>query len=211
MDNQNDPIKKEIGGMKLPDGFAVGPLYFSKDGKTASSVIMQPAIIAFDYSVTSRLNRLNKPTLTIDEFQTEFNSLVLDLISDTLLYFCNRLKSILKSSAGQFNNIDDAVSKYKKSGIEIGDMCDLTFLKALNDIRGRKCHTDRRYDADYTINGAAYDTVEKLRELTTKVRDEIRGFDKKLATIHKDYDLEVTKTQDSVSIEFTAPNHAPTF
>ena len=194
--------------MKLPDGFAIGPMYFSKDGKTASAMIMQPAIIPFDYSITNALNRLNKSTLPIDEFQTEFNSLVNNLIADTLLYFCNRLKPILKGSAGQFNNIDDAVRKYKKSGIEIGDMCDLAFLEVFNKVRGRKHHTDRRYDADYTINGVSYDTVEKLLELANKVKKEIHGFDKKLSTTHKDYDVKVTQTPNSTSVEFGALNHA---
>lgn len=38
--NENDESsKQEVGGMKLRDGFAIGPLYFSKDGKTASAMI----------------------------------------------------------------------------------------------------------------------------------------------------------------------------
>jgi hypothetical protein len=41
----NEPIKKETGGMKLPGGVSIGPLYFSKGGKTANNLFMQPAII----------------------------------------------------------------------------------------------------------------------------------------------------------------------
>ena len=206
------PIKterlKEVGGMKLPDGFAIGPLYFSKDGKTASALIMQPAIIPFDFSVTNALNRLNKLALPIDEFQTEFNSLVDNLVADTLIYFQNRLKPIVKGSAGQFNKIDDAVREYEKSGIKIVAMCDFVFLKSLSDVRGRKHHTDRRYDADYTINGISYDTVEKLRELANKVKKDVHDFDDKLAVNHKDYDVKVSQTPNSTSIEFKALNHA---
>lgn len=207
MSDKNEPNEKEIGGMKLPNGFAVGPIYFSKDGKAASSIIMQSAIIAFDFGVTNALNRLNKTSLPIDEFQTEFNSLVGNLISETLIYFQNRLKPIVKRSEGQFNKINDAAKAYRKTGIDIGDMCDLVFLKAISDVRGQKRHTDRRYDSDYTINGIAYDTMEKLRELAKKVRDEVRGFDEKLAGNHKDYNIKVIKAPNSMSIELTALNH----
>lgn len=208
MSENDEPSKKEVGGMKLPDGFAIDLLYFSKDGKTASAMIMQPAIIPFDFSITNALNRLNKPALPIDEFQTEFNSLVDNLVADTLIYFQNRLKPIVKGSAGQFNKIDDAVREYKKSGIEIDNMCDFVFLKSLSDVRGRKHHTDRRYDADYTINSISYDTVEKLRELANKVKNEIHNFNDKLAINHNDYDVKITQTPNSTSIEFKALNHA---
>lgn len=208
MDDKREPIKREVGGMKLPDGFAIGPLYFSKDGKTASALVMQPAIIPFDFSVTNSLNRLHKSSLPIDEFQIEFNSLVDNLVADTLIYFQNRLKPIVKGSAGQFNKIDDAVRKYKKSEIEIVDMCDFVFLKSLSDVRGRKYHTDRRYDADYTINGVSYNTAEKLRELANKVKKEVHNFDDKLAVNYKDYGVKITQTSNSTSIEFKALNHA---
>lgn len=208
MNDKNEPIKKETGGLKLPGGFTIGPMYSSKDGKTASGLIMQPAIIPFDFSVTNALNRLSKPTLPIDEFQTEFNSLVGNLIADILIYFQNRIKPIVQGGAGHFNDMGDCVRKYKKAGIEIEKMCDFDFLKDLSNIRGRKQHSDRRYDADYTINGASYETVEKLRELANKVKKEIHDFDDKLAVNHKDYDVKVTQTLNSVSIEFTALNHA---
>lgn len=209
MDDQNEPTKKETGGMKLPDGFAIGPMYFSKDGKTASSLLMQPAIVAFDFSVTNVLNRLSKlDKLASDEFQTEFNSLMDNLISDVLIYFQNRLKPLVQGGAGQFNKIGDAVKEYSKTGIAVGDLCDLVFLQDFSNVRGRKHHTDRRYDSDYTINGVSYDTVERLRELATKTRDEIRDFDSSLAKTHKDYDVKVTKTSNSISVEFTALNHA---
>lgn len=208
MDDKNEPSKKEIGGMKLPDGFAIGPLYFSKDGKTASALMMQPALIPFDFSVTNALNRLNKVNLPIDEFQTEFNSLIGNLVADTLIYFQNRIKPIVQGGAGHFNDMGDCTREYKKVGIEIENMCDFVFLKSLSDVRGRKQHSDRRYDADYTINGVSYDTVEKLRELANKVKKEIHDFDGKLAVTHKDYDVKVTQTPNSTSIEFTAINHA---
>src|SRR3989344_8773506 len=182
-------VEKEVGGMKLPDGVAIGPMYFSKDGKTASAIMMQPAIIPFDYSVTNTLNRLDQPTLTIDEFQTEFNSLVGNLVADTLIYFQNRIKPIVQGSAGHFNDMNDCVREYKKVGIEIENMCDSVFLKNLSNVRGRKQHSDRRYDADYTISGVSYDTVEKLRELANKVKKEIHNFDNKLSATHKDYDV----------------------
>jgi hypothetical protein len=46
------PIEKEVGGMKLPEGFAIGPVIFSANGKTASAII-GPAIIPFDYGITN--------------------------------------------------------------------------------------------------------------------------------------------------------------
>jgi hypothetical protein len=208
MSDEKENDKKEVGGMKLPDGFAIGPLYFSKDGKTASALMMQPAVIPFDYSVTNTLNRLNKTSLPIDEFQTEFNSLIGNLVADTLIYFQNRIKPIVQGGAGHFNDMGDCVREYKKVGIEIENMCDFAFLKSLSDVRGRKQHSDRRYDADYTINSVSYDTVEKLRELANKVKKEIHDFDGKLAVTHKDYDVKVTQTPNSISVEFTALNHA---
>ncbi len=208
MDDNKEPLKKEVGGMKFPDGFAIGPLYFSKDGKTAS-VMMQPAVVPFDFSVTNALNRLNKGILPPDEFQTEFNSLISNLVADTLIYFQNRIKPILQGGgAGHFNDMGDCVREYKKVRIEIKNMCDFDFLKSLSDVRGRKQHSDRRYDIDYTINGVPYDTTEKLLELTNKLKKEIHDFDGKLAIIRKDYDVKVTQTPNSTSIEFTALNHA---
>lgn len=204
----DEPIKKETGGMKLPDGITIGPLYLSKDGKTANNLFMQPAIIPFDFGITNALNRLNKTNLPIDEFQTEFNSLVNNLVAEMLIYFQNRIKPIIKKSAGNFNDMGDSLREYKKAGIEIEKMCDFSFLKDLSDVRGRKQHGARRYDADYTINGMSYGTVEKLRELTNKVKKEIHDFNEKLSTTHKDYEMKVSQTGNTTSVEFFAIDHA---
>ena len=206
--NDDEPIKKETGGIKLPNGISIGPLYFSKDGKTANNLLMQPSIIPFDFGVTNALNRLNKPNLPIDELQAEFNSLVGNLVAETLIYFQNRIKPIIKGSAGQFNDMGDCIREYKKAGIEIKNMCDFPFLKDLSDVRGRKQHSARRYDADYTINGVSYDTVGKLRELANKVKKEMHDFDDKLSTAHKDYEVKVSQTGNTTSVEFFAIDHA---
>lgn len=208
MSDENEPIKKETGGMKLPDGIAIGPLYFSKDGKTANNLFMQPAIIPFDFGITNALNRLTKTNLPVDEFQTEFNSSVNNLVAEMLIYFQNRIKPIIKKSAGNFNDMADSLREYKKAGIEIEKMCDFSFLKDLSDVRGRKQHGARRYDADYTINDISYDTVEKLRELTKKVKKKIHDFDEKLSKTHKDYEVKVSQTGNTISVEFFAINHA---
>lgn len=199
---------KEVGGVKLPDGIILGPLYFSKDGKTANALIMQPAITAFDFSVTNTLNRISNKKLPIEEFQVEFNSLVGNLSADTLIYFQNRIKPIVQSGVGHFNDMNDCIKEYRKKDIVIEDMCDLDFLKDLINVRGRKQHSDRRYDSDYTIDGISYDTVEKLRDLVNKTKREVRDFDNKLSAIHKDYDVKITKTPNRTSIEFKAINHA---
>lgn len=206
--NDDESIKKETGGMKLPNGISIGPLYFSKDGKTANNLLMQPAIIPFDFGVTNALNRLNKPNLPIDEFQTEFNSLANNLVAETLIYFQNRIKPIIKRGSGNFNDMGDCVREYKKAGIEIENMCDFPFLKDLSDVRGRKQHGARRYDADYTINGVSYYTVEKLRELANKVKKEIHDFNEKLSRTHKDYDVKVSQAGNTTSVEFFAIDHA---
>ncbi len=193
--------------MKLPNGIAVGPFYFSKDGKTASGLI-GPAIIPFDFGLAGVINRLPKEPITIDEIQTEFNSLVDSLISETLIYFQNRLKPIVKGSTGNFNSIDIATKAYAKVGINIRDLCDLAFLDNLSDVRGRKHHTDRRYDSDYTVHGVSYDTAPKLRQLAEKVRAEIHAFDDKLGVTNKDYKVEVKQKPGQTSVSFTAINHA---
>lgn len=207
-ENENGLIKKKVGGMKLPNGFAMGPLYFSKDGKTANNLFMQPAIIPFDFGITNSFNRLNKENLPTDEFQTEFNSLVNNLVAETLIYFQNRIKPIIKKGAGNFNDMDDSLKEYKKVGIEIENMCEFPFLKDLSNVRGRKQHSARRYDTDYIINGVSYDTVEKLRELTNKVKKEIHDFNEKLSTTHKDYEIKISQTENTTSVEFSAINHA---
>ncbi len=202
------PIPKQVGGFGLPGGVAIGPMYFSKDGKQ-SSALMMPAIIAFNYGVTNTLNRLNKTNLPPDEFQVEFNALTNALVAEMLLYFQNRLKPIAaKSGVGKMNSIDTVMAAYKKFSIAIETLCDINFLAELDRIRGRKQHTDRRYDADYSITGMDYDTVEKLRGLATKVREEIHTFDNNLSATHKDYDIKVSQSPTSVSVEFTALDHA---
>jgi hypothetical protein len=51
MNDNNEPIKKEVGGMKLPDGFAIGQLYFSKDGKTAAPWSLMGLNIHLSYRI----------------------------------------------------------------------------------------------------------------------------------------------------------------
>src|SRR3989344_3929915 len=200
-------VQKAVGGMRLPGGIALGPLMFSKDGKTAST-IMGPAIIPFDYGITNSLNNLNGNDLPHDEFQSAFNSQVEDLIAETLIYFQNRLKPVVKGNSGQFNSIDRCVKEYEKCGIDVKNLCDAEFLLEVDRVRGRKHHSDRRYDADYSMGGVSYDSVEKLRELNRKVHTIIHALNDSLAVTHKDYDVKVTQTANSVSIEFTATSHA---
>jgi hypothetical protein len=180
---------------------------FSKDGKTAST-IMGPAIIPFDYGITNSLNNLNRTDLPHNEFQSAFNSQVEDLIAETLIYFQNRLKSIVKGNSGQFNSIDRCIKEYQKCGIDVKSLCDINFLLEIDRIRGKKHHSDRRYDAYYSIDGDNYDSIEKLRELNHKVYAIIHTLNDSLAVTHKDYDVKVTQTESSVSIEFTATSHA---
>lgn len=200
-------VQKAVGGLRLPGGIALGPLMFSKDGKTAST-IMGPAIIPFDYGITNSLNNLNKTELSYDEFHAAFNSQVEDLVAEMLIYFQNRLKPIVKGNAGQFNSIDRCLREYQKYGIDVKNLCDTDFLLEVDRVRGRKHHSDRRYDADYSIGGVSYDSVEKLRELNRKVHAIIHALNDSMAVTHKDYDVKVTQTANSVSIEFTATSHA---
>ncbi len=206
-DENKGQIKKKVGGMRLPGGIAIGPLMFSKDGKTAST-IMGPAIIPFDYGITNSLNSLNKVSLSTDEFQTAFNSQAEDLVAEMLIYFQNRLKPIAKTNIGQFNSIDKCVKEYVKHSINLGDLCDIDFLLGVDKVRGRKHHSDRRYDADYSINGVSYNTIEKLRELNRRVHEEIHAVNDALAESHKDYDVKVTQKPGSTTIEFVATSHA---
>ncbi len=200
---------KEVGGLKLPGGFAVGPMYFSANGKQ-SSISMGPPIIAFDYSVTNALNRLGRVgRLSIDEFQTEFNSLVDNLIADSLIYLQNRLKLIrAKSSVGQMNSTDAALKEYDKDSIDLRSLCDFDTLKQLDRVRGRKHHSDRRYDADYTIGSISYDSIDKLRNLASKIRDEIHRIDDALSRTHPSHEIKIEQTKNSTSIEFHSIGHA---
>jgi hypothetical protein len=207
-DEEQEPIKKEVGGMKLPNGIAMGPLFFSKDGKTASAIIMQPAIISFDYGTTNSLNRLIGNRLSLDELQSTFNAQIEDLISEMLIYFQNRLKIIAMGNVGEFNSIERCVKEYSKHSIELSSLCDLNFLLELDKVRGRKHHSDRRYDNDYTINGISYNSLNRLRILNRRIHKEIQGINNKLAITHKDYDMKITQTPNSMSVEFTSKNHA---
>jgi hypothetical protein len=166
------------------------------------------AIIPFDYGITNSLNNLNRTDLPHNEFQSAFNSQVEDLIAETLIYFQNRLKSIVKGNSGQFNSIDRCIKEYQKCGIDVKSLCDINFLLEIDRIRGKKHHSDRRYDAYYSIDGDNYDSIEKLRELNHKVYAIIHTLNDSLAVTHKDYDVKVTQTESSVSIEFTATSHA---
>ena len=206
-DEDKGRIKKEVGGMRLPGGVAIGPLMFSKDGKTANA-IMGPAIIPFDYGITNCLNSLNKTSLSADEFQVAFNSQVEALVGEMLNYFQSRLKPITQTNIGQFNSIDKCVKEYAKHSIDFGEICNIEFLLAVDSVRGRKHHSNRRYDFDYVINEVTYDTVEKLRELNRLVHKEIHSINDSLASTHKDYDVKVTQTDTSTTIEFIATSHA---
>jgi hypothetical protein len=106
------------------------------------------------------------------------------------------------------NSIDAGVDAYKKFSIELGTLCDLPFLTQLDRVRGEKHHSDRRYDADYTIHGTAYDSVEKLRVLAQRVRSEIKKLDDELNKTHPAYETKITKQPGSISIEFNAIGHA---
>jgi hypothetical protein len=92
--------------------------------------------------------------------------------------------------------------------IDVKSLCDAEFLLEVDRVRGRKHHSDRRYDADYSIGGVNYDSVEKLRELNRRVHAIIHTLNDSLAVTHKDYDVKVTQTESGVSIEFTATSHA---
>ncbi len=207
---KNPPIKKEVGGFEILDGVVLGAGYFSKDGKQSSALICPP-IWAFNYGITNTLNRLNNKTPTSDEFQTLFNSLLDDLIAEALIYFENRLKLIIISDKLKFkmNSMPECVKAYRnlaKLGLE--SLCDISFLKSLDRARGDKHHTHRRYDADYTIGNEIYNTTEKLRELTMRVRKEIQNLDQKFSATHKDYKVKVERLPSAIKAEWTAIKHA---
>lgn len=88
------------------------------------------------------------------------------------------------------------------------ELCDVSFLKAVDRARGDKHHTHRRYDANFSINNTAYDTVEKLRELTKKVREIIQDLDQKLANTHKDYEVKIERLPAAIKAEWKAVKHA---
>jgi hypothetical protein len=204
-DYEKITLKDQVGGMKLPGGFAIGPMFYSKDGKTASATI-GPAIIAFDFGMTNSLNLLNRDDIA-DNFQSVFNSEVENLVSEMLIYFQNRLKVISKTS-GQFNSVQRCISEYSKYNIDLNKLCNTKFLLAVDSVRGRKHHSDRRYDADYSIDGVSYDTIEKLKQLNRLVNKEIHAINDSLSESHKDYEVKVSQTPNSTSIEFISENHA---
>lgn len=204
---ESGEIKKEVGGMRLPGGIALGPLMFSRDGKKVDTV-MGPAIIPFDYGITNSLNALSDPGLKSVEFQTAFNSQVEDLVAEMLIYFQNRLKPIKQGSVGQFNSIDKCVQEYTKVGIDLGKICNLDLLLDTDRVRGRKHHSDRRYDSDYTVGDTNYNTVELLRELNRSIHREIHVVNDALAETHPDYEVEITQTDSQTTITFKAISHA---
>ena len=87
-------------------------------------------------------------------------------------------------------------------------LCDVSFLKNLDRARGDKHHTHRRYDANYTISNTRYDTAEKLRELTIRVRKELQDLDQKFSATHKDYEVKVERLPSAIKAEWTAVKHA---
>ena len=88
------PLKKEVGGFEILDGIIIGASYFSKDGQKGS-VLICPPIWAFNYGVTNAFNRLSHPASGPDQFQSMFNSLLDELVSEVLIYLENRLKIIV--------------------------------------------------------------------------------------------------------------------
>ena len=210
MSDKGDHDKKEVGGFEILDGVVLGASYFSKDGKQSSALICPP-IWAFNYGITNSLNRLNNTTLPPEEFQSTFNSLLDDLVAEVLIYLENRLKLITVSDKLKYkmNSVPESVKAYRKlANIDIEKLCDIPFLKAVDRARGAKHHSHRRYDADFSIINTVYDTVEKLRELTRRVREVIQDLDQKLSATHKDYDIKIERLPSAIKAEWTAVKHA---
>ncbi len=207
---KNPPIKKEVGGFEILDGVVLGAGYLSKDGKQSSALICPP-IWAFNYGITNALNRLNNNISAPDEFQSLFNSLLDDLIAEILIYLENRLKLVVVNDKLKYkmNSVPECAKAYNNlASIKLEMLCDISFLKNLDRARGDKHHTHRRYDANYTISNATYNTIEKLRELTIRVRKEIQDLDQKLSTTHKDYEVKVERLPSAIKAEWTAVKHA---
>lgn len=203
-------IRREVGGFEILDGIRLGVGYFSKDGQRSSTLIC-PSIWAFNYGITNTLNRLDRSTLPPEEFQSTFNSLLDDLIAEILIYFENRLKLIIISDKLKYkmNSVPECVKAYRNlASIELGTLCDIPLLRNLDRARGNKHHTHRRYDSDYMIGNANYNTIDKLRELTIKVREELQDLDQKLATMHKDYEIKIERLPSAIKVEWTAVRHA---
>ena len=207
---KKDEIKKQIGGFEILDGIVLGPSYFSKNGHQASALICPP-IWAFNYGISNTFNRLNQPISASEEFQTVFNSLLDDFIGEILIYFENRLKIITISDKLKYkmNSVPECAKAYRiLANINLEELCNFTFLKNLDRIRGDRHHTIRRYDANYLIDGEKYDSTGKLRELVLKVRKEIQDFDQKLSATHKDYEVKVERLPSAIKAEWTAVKHA---
>lgn len=203
-------LKKEVGGFEILDGIVLGASYFSKDGKQSSALICPP-IWAFNYGITNSLNRLSSTTLPPEQLQNTFNSLLDDLIAEILIYFENRLKLIVVSDKLKYkmNSVPESVKAYRNlANIELEKLCDIVFLKTVDKARGERHHTHRRYDANFSINNVAHNTIEKLRELTKRVRGIIQNLDQKLANSHKDYEIKIERLPSAIKAEWTAVKHA---
>lgn len=204
------PIKKEVGGFEILDGVVLGASYFSQSGKSSSALICPP-IWAFNYSITNSLNLLSYTTLPSEEFQSVFNSLLDSLVAEVLVYLENRLKLIVVSDRLKYkmNSVSECVRAYRNlASIKLENFCDIPFLKAVDMVRGNKHHTHRRYDENFSISNATYDTVEKLRKLTKKVREVIQDLDLKLTVAHKDYEIKIERLPLAIRAEWTAIKHA---
>ena len=206
-------IKKEVAGFEVGKGIVIGPTYFSTTGYE-STALLCPSIWAFNFDISNIINHINKVSNTnVDstEFQHLFNSTLDNLISDILIYFENRLKLItMKDKLGyKINSVSDAVRAYKKlADIDIITLCDINFLKQLDILRGKKHHTHRRYDVDFSICGEVFDNTTNLIKLVKKIRDIIRGLNLELEKINKDYEVKVEHKNSSMAISWTSINHA---
>lgn len=203
-------MRKEIGGFEILDGVVLGPLFFSQNGQE-SSALMCPPIWAFNYGITRALNRLGSIELSPHDFQSSFNSLMDDLVADTLIYLENRLKLIVVRDKLKYkmNSVPECIKAYRiLANIELENLCDINFLKNIDRVRGEKHHTHRRYDNNYTIGGVEYNTINKLRELTSHVREEMQKLDQHLSVTNKDYDIKIQRLPAAIMAEWTAMNHA---
>ncbi|MDP3758235.1 MAG: hypothetical protein Q8Q86_00800 [Candidatus Daviesbacteria bacterium] len=199
-----------MGGFEILDGVVIGPGYFSKDGKQSSALICPP-IWAFNYGITNALNRLSHPVTGSNEFQSVFNSLLDDLVSEILIYFENRLKIIVVSEKLKYkmNSVPEVIKAYKNlASVEFTGLGDVIFLKALDRARGERHHTHHRYDSHYFIGSDDYNTIEKLQGLVRKVQTQIQNLDQKLSLTHKDYEIKVERLPSAIKAEWTAVNHA---
>jgi hypothetical protein len=203
-------VKKEVGGFEVLDGVVLGASYFSKDGKQSSALICPP-IWAFNYGISNSFNRLVNNNLPSEEFQNTFNSLLDDLVAEILIYMENRLKLIVVSDKLKYkmNSITECMKAYRKlANLEMEKLCDVQFLKSVDRARGERHHSPKRYDTNFVINNTAYNTIEKLRQLTKKVREIIQDLDKKLSATHKDYEVKVERLPLAIKAEWKAVNHA---